>query len=660
MPVFIFIIFNMSWLVHGLPIVNESCIHDNVAYINCVENIKFSVQKYRSSKGEYMEIKYSAFNQEFVLTLKRKPIDDITIHSHTQTTLTVTSVYVGHIQHKPDSYFYGNYRNGRFSGELDDGHLTYTIEHIDERTISVRLSNANHSTWAFTSDNEPPPLPAKKRRSRRSTAAKQRPYNVCKLNVVISNHYFLDICGNDVSACVGRVLWYVNFVDKYFRRVDFDDDGVIENIGFVLKHLTILPDNGPLKTATDSHVASSVLGNFTRFDHPNICLNVLFLNKVLRDGVIGLAYVPEFGRVKTPGGICYRSTFNSEHLNSLLVTEASNDGRLVMRYVALTLMHELGHAFGASHDEQKRCSNDRGFGNFIMYSSTEKLINPNVVQFSICSKMSVETVVRAIGAQCLVERRTHRHCGDYQTDAGEECDCGLDGDLCLEFDRCCEPPVSGRGTCRINRDMGFVCSSVTSPCCASGCQIEVHSVRCRRGDECTKDVYCDGTSYECPRSIPETDGTRCGSGSRVCFGGKCVGSLCRQFGWLDCFCNASLASMCSRCCRRDHASECRPAHRLDQSDELTEDIRLQESDICLYGEGFCKYDGTCQMFSHVYGDETSNFEHYVFDNVKLMNLALLTVCLITIFLQVSTLFIIYINISLLLNLCAYLHIHNFP
>ena len=333
--------------------------------------------------------------------------------------------------------------------------------------------------------------------------------------------------------------------------------------------------------------------------HPYVCMNVLLLDHYLAKGVLGLAYLARGESYKT-AGVCHISTGREEvrHMNMLLVSGASIEGDLSMRLLAITLMHELGHAFGAHHDRHKKCNNYRGFGNFVMYNSTQDLLNPNILKFSVCSKINISKVI-VYHTDCLVEYAGYESCGDYQVTGAEECDCGRDAKLCQEFDKCCTPPVNGTGTCRLNKRRGYVCSEKSSPCCNYDCQVQADPIVCRAGDECMESSVCDTHSYECPASIARTDGTMCANGSRVCEHGKCTGSICRQRGWLDCFCNYEEKLMCTRCCRRDANSDCNPVHLLDPHDDLKIELFIQESDVCDYDKGFCLSSGNLIVFNNI-------------------------------------------------------------
>ena len=574
--------------------------------IGCKEKVKLTIQYAHSSKGAYLRINYTAFTNTFNLILIRKDIETIQVlrTGEPNHEVTVDDIYNGYLANTPSSYFYGTYSNGSVNGDLDDGDVTYHLSTDEEAdgSLTVLVDNVNHATYAFQSPQPEPQLKHGRNRRKRSST-RQDSYKVCTLNIVITTDYLNTLCNKGIETCVKRVLWYINFVDRYFRSVDFNYDGKINNIGVMLRYLTVLPHGRVVETSN----AKVILHWFKNQSMPIVCQHVLMLNQLLGEGTLGLAFLKSTDTsIENSAGVCYRDIQGNSNINSMLLTERSSEGQLPQRLVAITLLHELGHAFGSKHDTLKHCNNYRGFGNFVMYNTTMALTNPNVVHFSVCSRIKIaQTLSKKNG--CFVEyERYTRTCGNYITTGDEECDCGVDGKLCEEFDKCCSPPVDGVGVCRINKVKGYVCSKMSSPCCNFDCQIDTDPRECRAGDECMESSVCDTHSYECPASIPRTDGTMCANGSRVCEHGKCTGSICRQRGWLDCFCNYEEKLMCTRCCRRDVNSSCKPVHLLDSYDDLKIELFIQESDVCNYDKGYCISSGKCQLFG--YGSTANDYQ----------------------------------------------------
>jgi len=76
---------------------------------------------------------------------------------------------------------------------------------------------------------------------------------------------------------------------------------------------------------------------------------------VVKD-VIGIAWLAD---VKMKSGICSRHEYKTIPMigmdyysqNTVVVSQLQGSKRLVDAVVSVTLIHELGHSFGAEHDE---------------------------------------------------------------------------------------------------------------------------------------------------------------------------------------------------------------------------------------------------------------------------------------------------------------------
>ena len=615
--------------------------HDHINNKTTSKDILFNVSDNIETRGAILTIQYMAFGEMFHLQLKSKQINEISLITGLNNTssFNVDNVYDGILRNKPNSYFYGTYSNGLLSGELQDVQTLYELSPTRPRYIRVRVLTEGYATSPPEFNRSPKASSRRRsssRRRRRTTSGyAQDIYKVCSLNVVITDHYYTSLCDRRISKCIGRILWYVHFADTHFRRADFDSDGRPDNIGFVLTNLQILEPDAEIERLDNSE---SILKKFIRFPMPKFCVNVLFMNKWMADNILGLAYAPKYdslGERKKPGGMCFPFYHADTRQNSVMVTELTAEGRMARRHVAITLMHELGHSFGALHDDLKRCHRQRGFGNFLMYTSTEDMYGPTVLTFSTCSKVLVRRVLQHQSV-CLVEARRYEKCGDYSLGPGEECDSGLDAALSVQYDRCCSVPRGGVASCLVNRGEGYACSARTHACCGYDCQVKRTPALCLEGGECTYASYCDTLSYVCPRALARVDGTPCAGNSRVCRRGKCSGSVCRNVELLDCFCEREF--MCNRCCRETVDSLCKPYRPSRVGDSNASYIDLQDSDICDYGNGFCDTNGRCQSMTGNAGDTPSmlkRFEYFLRQYWLRYSLIAMAVLSILLFIHVS-------------------------
>ncbi|KAF4524926.1 hypothetical protein B566_EDAN013888 [Ephemera danica] len=160
------------------------------------------------------------------------------------------------------------------------------------------------------------------------------------------------------------------------------------------------------------------------------------------------------------------------------------------------------------------------------------------VRFSPCSLRSIRKVLQAKSGRCFSEPE-ESFCGNLRVEGDEECDIGLLGTDDLE--PCCDK------NCRLRRDQGASCSDKNSPCCQE-CQYMKSGTRCREAqlNTCEQESRCTGTSPDCPRSPPMSDGTACLDRGQ-CRHGKCV-PFCETQGLQSCMCD-TIGDACKRCCR---------------------------------------------------------------------------------------------------------------
>ena len=220
-------------IVHKRILVNGNTVEDCEINkkIGCRERVAFTIKYADSSKDAYLRIQFTAFARIFHLILIRKQLELVKVLMPDQPNheVTVDDTYDGYLANTPSSYFYGTYSNGSVNGDLDDGDVTYhlsTDEEADDGSLTVLVDNVNHATYAYKSQGRDGETPRKRHGKRRKRSSKyQNPYLLCTLNVVILKEYFAKKCTDSIDKCVTRILWYVHFVDRYFRRVDFNFDG---------------------------------------------------------------------------------------------------------------------------------------------------------------------------------------------------------------------------------------------------------------------------------------------------------------------------------------------------------------------------------------------------------------------------------------------------
>ncbi|EJW78085.1 hypothetical protein WUBG_11006, partial [Wuchereria bancrofti] len=174
------------------------------------------------------------------------------------------------------------------------------------------------------------------------------------------------------------------------------------------------------------------------------CLVHLFTAQSFENGVLGLAYIssPE---LDAAGGIC--SVQNRDRLGvvyyntALSSTKATHGGTVVSREADIVTAHELGHNWGATHDDLSvECSPPYSLGgSYIMNTFSVSGYDENNNRFSPCSRRLIGKVLSRKANICF-EPEMSAFCGNGKVENdtngfAEECDVG--GLLSGTTDKCC-------------------------------------------------------------------------------------------------------------------------------------------------------------------------------------------------------------------------------
>ncbi|XP_022090711.1 disintegrin and metalloproteinase domain-containing protein 10-like [Acanthaster planci] len=430
-----------------------------------------------------------------------------------------------------------------------------------------------------------------------------RPSKTCMLHVVVDHTFFEHVAGGDVSLAAAEVAFHITEADSVYRATDFDGDGRADNVGLAIGGMTIFEsvDAQNYLVSGDYPDAEEFLTDVSLYNFSAYCMGLAFTYRDFAGGILGLAWMGYPGFSEPPGGICqsqitYRNDGHPSSLNTAMVTLVNYD-TYVPRSVSVTsVMHELGHGFGSPHDPRTRsCSPAGPQGNYIMSSQATDGNQPNNIRFSTCSRGPMAAVIATKGALCL-QADSGPHCGNGLVEQGEECDCGT-ALLCHLADRCCTPK-GGAGSdaeCTFRRQLGRVCSPVTSPCCDDDCRLIPASwhKHCFEDDECLAVSFCNGSSADCPPPVPSPNGTPCQDGAKRCLDGQCSLTACSAVGLPECFCSDvnSTGQSCQLCCQ--HEGDCIPAVEFGLT-TLTGDVILkQPGSSCDNYTGYCDLQGLC-------------------------------------------------------------------
>ena len=625
-------------------------------HITCYTNVTFLVTNRTNPSirnDDKLEVRFVAFYKRFVLVLyaerthhKAYPYN----HNMTVTVIKKTGrrtvnhsfedYFSGHLDGDPLSMFHGRYNDGILNGIIYTPVETYYIEprgkyfnvvgrRNEHRAVVYRerdmtwagpetlthmaIKARNHDCWGRTSNrtlrggrryfNE-----MRAREGANETFAKSRQrrqniratYSICELSTVVDPAFYKEYCEGSYEKTIDTIMFVVRLADHAFRRIDFDEDNVGDNIGFAIRELIIYTsDDAPGYICANMTNSRTIMHKFAKYDFGHSCLAVLFTHRAMDHNIAGLAFTGCESMMLCVGGMCNKRIRRGGHMQSynvLIVSSLRGDIPYTRRAVATTLTHEVGHAFGAGHDITTECLADDQFGVFLMFPTYASETKPNSFVFSPCSLRDMRPVVKAKGF-CLKTYARESYCGNFVKESSEQCDCGTDELVCHDYDKCCVPPSdeAEEPGCRIAVEQGYVCSPKVSLCCTADCKVETEKRECRARTECTQAVNCNSMSVECPQAEPVPDGEPCAGGVRVCSHGACIVGRCEAHGWHNCHCSGASDELCQLCCSTDNTTEteCKPAYKLSDTDNVREPIYMTTTVACNKKTGYCDKDHVC-------------------------------------------------------------------
>ncbi|CAG5136733.1 unnamed protein product [Candidula unifasciata] len=386
----------------------------------------------------------------------------------------------------------------------------------------------------------------------------------CVLHLVADHLFFKYMADGSVVNAINVMFSIVNGADAIFRSTDFDGDNRGDNIGFLIGKVTVFSDiRDHSYILTHSYLtAADYLKIFSHYDFDDYCLGLAFTYREF-DGLGGSAFQAHSDE-SLPGGICQKRLKHNLHMvsyNTVVTTFLSYGKTLKLSRVVLILAHEMGHAFGARHDNTTDCLPGGKSGQFLMSAKIKSGKLPNNPRFSVCSIRAMLPVIKKKGS-CLVSNNQISQCGNTVPEIGEECDCGT-SNICHAIDPCCTPADVEENEdtpCTVRRSRAKLCSPKVHPCCSESCTYVSSNVRkvCNELYDCSSLSFCDGLSSHCPFMGHLPNGTLCNHGFQVCNGGKCSEGVCKYYNLTNCVCT-ELGSQCKLCCKDPQTSACRPA-----------------------------------------------------------------------------------------------------
>uniref|UniRef100_A0A8C5A9B7 ADAM metallopeptidase domain 17 n=1 Tax=Gadus morhua TaxID=8049 RepID=A0A8C5A9B7_GADMO len=380
--------------------------------------------------------------------------------------------------------------------------------------------------------------------------------NTCPLLLVADHRFFENMGRSEESTTLNYLvsltrlvshtpIELIDRVDDIYRNTSWDEEfkgyGVQIQQIIIEKAPTSVPDGGAhFNMKAGVWDVKRLLEQFSQDIAENasqVCLAHLFTYQDFDEGTLGLAYVAP---AKTECPPSPSSGHRAIYLNTGL-TSTKNYGKTILTKEAdLVTTHELGHNFGAEHDQDNTpegCapSEDQG-GKYVMYPIAVSGDHVNNKLFSECSRRSIVKRLRLRAPTCFKERNSNV-CGNSRVEQGEECDPGL---LHINKDHCCTSECKLRLTAQ--------CSDRNSACC-NDCHFEAEGKVCQEPIDatCKGNSSCTGNSSECPPPENAPDKTLCLDNGE-CADGQCVPFCEAVLSLQSCACNETNSS-CKTCCR---------------------------------------------------------------------------------------------------------------
>ena len=320
---------------------------------------------------------FTALGQRFTLDLESNDRLFASVPSEQRNSLSGLRLYRGTIRGISDSWVRLTQNGEQWSGMLWDGVEAYLIDLSDDvalalpsvarqgrsRSITYRLSETVLDGSCMVEGDAAPLNDFKAFSQQLQQEALALPAATRQLNLaIVADTQFVQANSNPQAAVLARM----NVVDGIYSN----------QVGVRLNVVAIRPltNNGPL-TSTDPGTLLNQFGTFVTspgFTNPG--LSHLFTGRDMNGGVIGIAFLRAICNPRLGVGI----------------SETRGTGTAG----ALTVAHEIGHNFGAPHDNQGGSACASTPGTFIM----NPFLNGSD-QFSSCSLSQMQPVIA--GASCI-------------------------------------------------------------------------------------------------------------------------------------------------------------------------------------------------------------------------------------------------------------------
>ena len=172
----------------------------------------------------------------------------------------------------------------------------------------------------------------------------------CPILIAADELFVQNVGGGSETTTMNEITSFITSVNTIFSGTDFDFDGDIDAIGFLIRRLSILRSSMPgYRYGATTISVTDFLDLWSQENHDAFCLAMLLTYRDFANGVLGLAWVAE-PPGGNRGGICEARltlSIGPRNLNSAIVTLLNFGNRQPRPVTIITMAHEFGHNFGS-------------------------------------------------------------------------------------------------------------------------------------------------------------------------------------------------------------------------------------------------------------------------------------------------------------------------
>ena len=242
---------------------------------------------------------------------------------------------------------------GKFFDQLVDFHsVIYATSDVDFRAVngSTPLCGGTETAYEKLKKLQSTAKPVVGQNKFRTKKALLSTNRFCPILIAADELFVQNVGRGSETNAMNEITGLVTSVNTIFSATDFDLDGNVDAIGFLIRRLSILRSDMPgYRYGASSISVIDFLDLWSQENHDAFCLAMLLTYRDFDNGVLGLAWVAE-PPGGNRGGICETRlslSIGPRNLNSAIVTFLNFGTRLPRPVTIITMAHEFGHNFGS-------------------------------------------------------------------------------------------------------------------------------------------------------------------------------------------------------------------------------------------------------------------------------------------------------------------------